>query len=141
MNYDLVVVGGGAGGLGAARAVARKRARVALVQEGPVGGECTFTGCVPSKALIEAAAQGAGFQEAMGSLRRAVEAIAATETPEVLAREGIEVVTGRARFACPTRLEMGARTLAARRFVVATGARPAIPPIPGLGEVDYLTNE
>src|SRR5712691_1313611 len=80
MNHDVIVIGGGAGGLAAARAVARRGAHPLLVQQGPLGGECTFTGCVPSKTLIEAAARGAPFPAAMAAVRDAVAAIAATET-------------------------------------------------------------
>ena len=97
-GYGLIVIGGGAAGLGAARAGAAAGARTLLVSEGEIGGECTFTGCVPSKTLIEAAARGAAFPGAMTAVRDAVAAIAATETAEVLAREGIEVLRGRAAF-------------------------------------------
>jgi pyruvate/2-oxoglutarate dehydrogenase complex dihydrolipoamide dehydrogenase (E3) component len=94
MGYDMIVVGGGAGGLAAARTVARRGGRPLLVQQGPLGRECTFTGCVPSKTLIEAAGHGARFAEAIATVHRVVESIAATETDEVLAREGVEVVHG-----------------------------------------------
>jgi pyruvate/2-oxoglutarate dehydrogenase complex dihydrolipoamide dehydrogenase (E3) component len=93
-GYDLAVIGGGAAGLGAARVGAAAGARTLLVSEGEIGGECTFTGCVPSKTLIEAAARGTPFPAAMVAVRTAVAAIAATETAEVLAREGIEVLRG-----------------------------------------------
>jgi len=90
-GYDLVVIGGGAAGLGAARAAAATGARTLMVSAGEIGGECTFTGCVPSKALIQAAARGAAFSAAMTAVRQAVAAIATTETAEALAAEGIEV--------------------------------------------------
>lgn len=91
---DLLVVGGGAGGLAAARAAARGGAHVLLVQRGPLGGDCTFTGCVPSKALIEAAHRGEDFTGAIGAARRAVDTSAAAETGDVLRREGVEVLHG-----------------------------------------------
>ena len=140
-DHDLIVIGGGAAGLGAARAGAAAGARTLLVSEGEIGGECTFTGCVPSKTLIEAAARGAAFPAAMAAARAAVAAIAATETAEVLAREGIEVLRGRAAFTAPQQISVGGRGLRARRFVIATGSRPSIPPVPGLAEAGYLTNE
>jgi pyruvate/2-oxoglutarate dehydrogenase complex dihydrolipoamide dehydrogenase (E3) component len=140
-EYDLIVIGGGAGGMGAARAAVRRGARTLLVQSGPLGGECTFTGCVPSKALIEAAARGATFSEAKAAVRQAIETIAATETDEVFAREGIEVVHGRATFHSAHELDGDGRHLRAARIIVATGSRPAIPPIDGLDGVDVLTNE
>jgi pyruvate/2-oxoglutarate dehydrogenase complex dihydrolipoamide dehydrogenase (E3) component len=140
-DYDLIVIGGGAAGLAAARAGAAARARTLLVAEGQIGGECTFTGCVPSKTLIEAAARGASFTEAAASVREAVAAIAATETAEVLVRRGIEVVRGHAAFTSPREVAVAGRVLRARGFVVATGSRAALPPVPGLAGVPYLTNE
>jgi pyruvate/2-oxoglutarate dehydrogenase complex dihydrolipoamide dehydrogenase (E3) component len=139
--WDLIVIGGGAAGLGAARAGAAVGAQVLLVSEGEIGGECTFTGCVPSKALIEAAARGTAFPTAMAAVRRAVAAIAATETPEVLAADAIEVLRGRAVFTSAREVSVGGRGLRARGFVVATGSQPSVPPVPGLAGTGYLTNE
>jgi pyruvate/2-oxoglutarate dehydrogenase complex dihydrolipoamide dehydrogenase (E3) component len=140
-DYDLVVIGGGAAGLGAARGGAAAGARTLLVSEGEIGGECTFTGCVPSKTLIEAVACGAAFPAAMAAVRNAVAAIAATETAEMLAREGIDVLRGRVVFTARDKVTVGGRVLGARRFVVATGSRPALLPVPGLAETAFLTNE
>jgi len=140
-DYDLIVIGGGAAGLAAAQAGAAARARTLLVAEGEIGGECTFTGCVPSKTLIEAAARGAAFTEATAEVRRAVATIAATETPAVLSRRGIEVLRGRAAFRSPREITVDGSVLRARGFVVATGSRPAVPPVSGLAGVPYLTNE
>jgi pyruvate/2-oxoglutarate dehydrogenase complex dihydrolipoamide dehydrogenase (E3) component len=140
-GYGLIVIGGGAAGLGAARAGAAAGARTLLVSEGEIGGECTFTGCVPSKTLIGAAGRGAAFPAAMTAVRDAVAAIAATETAEVLAREGIDVLRGRAAFTSSGEVRIDGRVLRARRFVIATGSRPAVPRVPGLAEVDYLTSE
>ena len=140
-DYDLIVIGGGAAGLAAAQAAAAARARTLLVAEGEIGGECTFTGCVPSKTLIEAAARGASFTEAAAAVRKAVAAIAATETVEMLTRHGIEVVRGRAAFISPREVTADGRVLRARGFVVATGSRPTVPPVSGLAGVPYLTNE
>ena len=140
-EYDLVVIGGGAGGLAAARAGVRKGVATLMVQDGPVGGDCTFSGCVPSKSLIEAAQRGASFAEAMAHVARSIDTIAATETADVLRGEGIEVLEGRARFRSSRELDVDGRTVRARRIVVATGARPAVPPVAGLADVPYLTNE
>lgn len=140
-GWDLIVIGGGAAGLGAARAGAAAGARVLLVSEGEIGGECTFTGCVPSKTLLEAAARGTAFPAAMAAVRHAVAAIAATETPDVLGREGIEVFRGRAAFTSPHEISVDGRALWARAFIVATGSQPSAPPVPGLAGTGYLTNE
>lgn len=138
---DLLVIGGGAGGLAAARTGARLGRRVTMVQDGPIGGDCTFTGCVPSKTLIESAARGAGFVEAMGRVRATVARIAATETAEVLSREGVEVLEGRARFVRERTVTVDGQEIRARRVVIATGSAPVIPSIPGLAEGPLLTNE
>lgn len=140
-SYDLAVVGGGAGGLVAAREARRRGGRVVIVQDGPVGGDCTFTGCVPSKALLAAAAAGLGFDEAMARVRNAVSRVAATEDDDALAREGIDVVHGRARFRSPTAVEVDGLTIGAKQLVVATGATPTMPPIPGLAEARPLTSD
>lgn len=144
----MIVIGGGAGGMSAARAGARIRhrsgandGRVALVQDGPVGGDCTFTGCVPSKTLIEAAAQGIRFDDAMCRVHATVERIAATETADVLRGEGIDVLDGRATLASPRSVRVDGRLLTASKLVLATGTAPAVPPIDGLADGPYLTNE
>jgi len=140
-SYDLVVIGGGAGGLVAAREARRRGASTVIVQDGPVGGDCTFTGCVPSKTLLAAAASGVDFDEAMTRVHRAVDRIASTEDATALALEGIDVVDGFARFTSPAAVAVDGRTIRSKRFVVATGARPALPAIPGLRESAPLTNE
>lgn len=144
-SYDLVVIGGGAAGLVAAREARRRRASVVIVQDGPVGGDCTFTGCVPSKTLLAAAASGVEFGEAMSRVRHTVARIAATEDDTALARAGIDVVHGRATFTSPTSVTVDGTTsrsdVRSKRFVVATGARPTIPPVPGLEAAAPLTSE
>ena len=136
------MIGGGAGGMGAARAGVAKGKRVLLVQDGEIGGDCTFTGCVPSKALIAAAARQEPFAKAMVGVREAIAEVAAAETADVFRSEGVTVIEGRARF-------VGLREIAiegegrhiARRVVIATGARPFVPPIPGLSDVEVLTSD
>ncbi len=144
-DVDLVVIGGGAAGLGAAREARRRGARVRLITASEPGGDCTFTGCVPSKTLIAAARAGLTFPEAMARIRTAIDRIAAAESVEVLRAEGIEVIRGHARLRGNARgtlhLDVDGTSLQASRVVLATGSRPALPPIPGLGDVPYLTNE
>jgi len=139
--YDLAVIGGGAGGLAAARAGGRHGLRTVLVSDGALGGDCTFTGCVPSKTLIEAAAEGLPFPEAAARMRAVVSQVAATEDAGVLRREGVEVVEGWARFSGPRALSVDGQSIRAKVVVVATGSRPAVPPITGLDAVPFLTNE
>ncbi len=138
---DLLVIGGGAGGISAAQAAARRGASVLIVQDGPVGGDCTFTGCVPSKALLSAAAAGAGFDEAMARVRHAVGTVAGNEDDDAMAAQGIAVRHGRATFTAPGVVDVDGTAIRARRTIVATGARPVVPPIEGLDAIDALTNE
>lgn len=140
-DYQVIVLGGGAAGLGAARSAVSARARTLLVTEGPPGGDCTFTGCVPSKTLIEAADDGLGFDKALDRVRATVATIAATEDETALRGEGIDVVRGRARFTAPDRLLVDGTELTAPRVVIATGASPSVPPIDGLHDIGYLTTE
>jgi len=141
MEYDVIVIGGGAGGLSAARSAARRGARTLLVQQGRLGGDCTFTGCVPSKTLIEAAERGQTFDAAMQSVHAAVGEIAANEDEDALQREAVEVRHGWARFTGPGRLDVEGRPVAASRVIIATGAGPLVPPIAGLEDAGYLTSE
>jgi len=141
VDFDLGVIGGGAGGLSAARAAVHRRARVLLVAEGELGGDCTFTGCVPSKTLIESAAGGLLYGQAIGRVRDVVARVAAGETAEVLRAEGVTIVKGRAWLRAAGGVEVDGRVVHAPRIVLATGARPAMPAIPGLVQLDVLTNE
>ncbi len=144
-DVDLVVIGGGAAGLGAAREARRRGARVRLITASEPGGDCTFTGCVPSKTLIAAARAGLTFPAATARIHAAIDRVAAAESADVLRAEGIEVIRGHARLHGNARgsvhLDVDGMLLQASRVVLATGSRPALPPIPGLGDVPYLTNE
>ena len=142
MDHELIVVGGGAAGLGAVRAARWAGADVALVTDSAPGGDCTFTGCVPSKTLLAAARDGLDFTEAMARVRTTVAHIAATESVEVLRGEGVTVIEGRARLATHDTVAVGDRRVTAPRIVLATGSRPSIPDgIRGLAEAEPLTNE
>jgi pyruvate/2-oxoglutarate dehydrogenase complex dihydrolipoamide dehydrogenase (E3) component len=141
MTHDLLVIGGGAGGMAAARAAVHMGRSVTLVQDGEVGGDCTFTGCVPSKTLIESAARGASFTDAMARVRPTVERIAATETADVLRGEGIDVIEGRAHLTGPRSAVVDGRAVRAGRVVLATGAAPLVPALPGITDGPYLTSD
>ena len=156
--YDLIVLGGGAGGLNVATAAAAVGAKVALVEKEQLGGECTHSACVPSKALIQAARlahqmRRAGdfgvraadvavdFRAVMDRVRRVVAEFAGSDSGESLRARGIDVYRGAPAFeAYDTVVVDGRSRLNAQRFVIATGSRPAVPPIPGLAESGYLDN-
>ena len=157
----MVVIGGGTAGLVASRTAAGLGARVVLVERdarGP-GGDCLWTGCVPSKALIAAAelahrirhAQSVGltprepevdFGRVMKHVRRAQATIEPEDSADSLRRDGVEVIAGTARFAGPGRIEVeGGPALRYRTALIATGSRPVVPDIEGLAAADPLTNE
>ncbi|GGI92757.1 dihydrolipoamide dehydrogenase [Polymorphobacter multimanifer] len=145
-HYDLVVIGAGAGGLVTSGGAAQLGARVLLIEQHRLGGECLWTGCVPSKAVIHAAqlARNGGGQrwaEARANLDQAITTIEPHDSPERFEDFGVEVVIGRASFTGPDAIEIGGQRVTARRFVIATGSDPAIPPINGLGELPFFTND
>lgn len=140
-DYDLVVIGAGAAGLDAARAAVGRGAKTLLVSDSEPGGDCAFTGCVPSKTLIESARSAAPYAVAAQRVRDVIAAIAATEDADTLRSEGIDVILDRARFRSCDRLDIGDYTVTARRVVIATSSTPAVPDVPGLHDVAFLTNE
>lgn len=157
-RYDFIAIGGGAAGLVAGAGAAGLGARVALVERDRLGGECLWTGCVPSKALLacaraaHAARRAARFGVDVGDVaidfRRALTWVRAAQariephdSPERLRRLGVDVVTGTARFVGPRTLDVDGRRLEGRNILIATGSRPDAPAIPGLEAVPYLTNE
>jgi pyruvate/2-oxoglutarate dehydrogenase complex dihydrolipoamide dehydrogenase (E3) component len=157
-HFDLVVIGAGSGGLVAARFAAQLGARVALAERNRIGGDCTWTGCVPSKALLKAAkvahevrtashygvianAPGVNMVQVRDYVRGAIQAVYRFETPEQLQGEGIDVILGAAQFVDATKIQIGDLIVHSKRFLVTTGARPLIPPIVGLQDVPYVTYE
>jgi pyruvate/2-oxoglutarate dehydrogenase complex dihydrolipoamide dehydrogenase (E3) component len=156
--YDIVVVGGGTGGLVAAHIAAGTGARVALIERERMGGDCLWTGCVPSKSLIAAASLAQRMRTAPRVGLRAVEPeidfagvmehvhearrrIAPQDSPERLRAAGVEVIQAEARFTGPRRLVADGRELRFRTALIATGSQPDVPPVPGLHEARPLTNE
>ena len=157
-SYDFVVIGGGSAGLTAARFAARLGRKTAVIESGKLGGDCTWTGCVPSKALIRAArasweirrsdrfgisaSQPAlDFATLMARINSVIEDIYNAESPEKLLAEGIDTIAGRAEFIDTHELRVGESEISFSKLLIATGARPALPPIPGLDKTGYLTYE
>ena len=158
-RYDLVVVGGGTAGLVSTAVAAGLGARVALVERDRLGGECLWTGCVPSKALVASAGaaalarSGARFGlppleagvdtgAVLESVREARARIQPHDDPGRFRAMGAEVIEGTpARLLSPEEVEAGGRRLRARRIILATGSRPAVPPIEGIEEAGYITHE
>jgi pyruvate/2-oxoglutarate dehydrogenase complex dihydrolipoamide dehydrogenase (E3) component len=124
-DYDLIVLGGGAAGVAAARAAAGRGANTLLVVHRWSGVDRSFSGAVPSKILLSAAARGISFADAMAAARSAVDGLAVPDSAETLTAEGIQVLWGPAVCVGPRRIRLGERELQGRSVVVATGSRPA----------------
>lgn len=165
--YDLIVIGGGSAGLVAAGGSALLGAKVALIEKNLLGGDCLYTGCVPSKALIKSArfakqikeAKKYGFQELepkflddsfasiTNRVQNVIKVIEHHDSPEVFEEMGVEVVFGTPRFLNPNEIEVSLknsdvkRFIKAKRFCISTGSRPFTPPIEGLHETGFITNE
>lgn len=158
-RYDLIIIGGGSAGLSAASFAAALGSRVALLERDRLGGECLYTGCVASKALLRVARAAATIRNAAAlglatqlapvdlgavtdTVRRAIDAVyAESDAPEHFVKLGVDVVIGEPRFISPKALTITGKTLSAKGFLIATGSRPTVPDVPGLREAGFLTNE
>lgn len=157
-DCNLVVIGGGSAGLVTAYLAAAVKAKVTLIEGGKMGGDCLNAGCVPSKALLrsarflkqakQAAALGVAkaetsfvFADVMARVRRVIATVAPHDSAERYARLGVEVIQGRATITSPWTVEVDGRMLATRAIVIAAGAQPLVPPIPGLEMVGYYTTD
>lgn len=158
LTPDLFVIGAGSGGLSVAAGAVQMGASVVLAEGRRMGGDCLNFGCVPSKALIAAAkkahihrssspfgvaghAPEVDYAAAMRHVHSAIAAIAPHDSVERFEGLGVTVIEDYARFVSPTEAIAGGQVIRPRRFVIATGSSPAVPPIPGLDTVPYLTNE
>jgi len=144
LKPNLCVLGAGSGGLTVAAGASRMGASVVLLEPGEMGGDCLNHGCVPSKALLSAAARRPrpDYADAMADVERAVAAIAPNDSQERFESLGVRVIRQAGRFTDERTVEAEDGTrIRARRFVVATGARAAVPPVAGLADLSYLTNE
>jgi pyruvate/2-oxoglutarate dehydrogenase complex dihydrolipoamide dehydrogenase (E3) component len=158
-RYNLVVVGAGTAGLVSAVGAAGLGARVAVVERHHMGGDCLNVGCVPSKGVLRASRAAAAVREAgaygvrvagrvevdfgaaMERMRRLRAAISPNDSAQRLAKLGVDVYFGDARFVAPDAVEVNGARLTFARAVIATGGRAAIPDVPGLAEAGFLTNE
>lgn len=155
-RYDLALIGGGSVGLIAADFARKLGARVILLERDRIGGDCTWTGCVPSKSLLRVAKAAHEMRTAARFgitpeepeidmvrvreyLRSTIDRIYAGTTPEALQNKGIDVAYGQAVFADARHITIGDRRIRARKIIIGTGARPFVPPIDGIAEVPYST--
>ena len=155
---NLIVIGAGSAGLVAAYIAAAVRARVTLVEKHRMGGDCLYTGCVPSKALIKSsrvlwqiknserfgirqASAEFDFAEVMERVQRVVRAIEPHDSAERYTSLGVECLQGNARITSPWTVEIDGRPLTTRAIVIAAGARPLMPKIPGIESVEVLTSD
>ena len=157
-DYNLVVIGAGSAGLVSAYIAAAVKAKVALIEKHKMGGDCLNTGCVPSKALIRSAkmlaygqrAREFGFTQTttdfdfaavMERVQAVIKKVEPHDSVERYTRLGVECISGEATILSPYRVKVNDRTLTTRNIIVATGAAPFVPPIPGLEQVEYLTSD
>lgn len=158
VDYDIVIIGGGSGGLVVASAAAQLNAKVALVEKSRLGGDCLWFGCVPSKSLLHASRVAhevkhssrfgiyttppdIQFSEATGHVQNVISTIQPHDSPERFESLGVEVIFGEGQFKDQKTFTVNGRDLKARAFVVSTGSRPQVPPIEGIEEAGFLTNE
>lgn len=159
-NYDLIILGGGGAGITAAMLAHGLGKKVALIDKRRFGGECTWSGCVPSKSLLHTAKVAhtsrtlerfglaaespisLRYDGVMASVRQTVASIYEGERPEVFEKQGITAMENTvARFVDANSLEANGKPLRAGKFLIATGSSPMVPPVPGLADVPYFTNE
>lgn len=158
IETDICIIGAGSGGLSVAAGASQMGARVVLIEKGEMGGDCLNYGCVPSKALLAAGHAAQAVREAgrfgvkatldgidgkavYGHVDGVIDAIRPMDSQERFEGLGVTVIREHGRFTGPDRVQAGATEIRAKRFVVATGSSAAVPPIPGLDGVDFLTNE
>ena len=158
ITTDICVIGAGSGGLSVAAGAVQMGAAVVLIEKDKMGGDCLNTGCVPSKALLAAgkhaqafrtsgpfgikpATPNIDFAAAMAHVREVIQGIEPHDSVERFESLGVNVIKGAARFTSRNEVAVGERRIRAKRFVIATGSRATVPPIPGIDDTDYLTNE
>ena len=157
-DTNVIVIGAGSAGLVASLIAATVRAKVTLIERHKMGGDCLNTGCVPSKAIIQSAriaeyarrapeyglepmAVQVNFRRVMERVQAVIKTIEPHDSVERFTSLGVDCLQGNARIVSPWEVEVNGRTLAARNIIIASGARPRVPDIPGLETLDYLTSD
>lgn len=141
IKTDICVIGAGSGGLSVAAGAVQMGASVVLLEGHKMGGDCLNYGCVPSKALLYAGHKGMGWNEAHDHVRATIATIEPHDSVERFEGLGVKVISEFGKFISRGEVQAGDTIIQARRFVIATGSAPFVPPIPGLDQVPYLTNE
>jgi dihydrolipoamide dehydrogenase len=158
MNYNVIVIGAGSGGLVSAYLCAAIKAKVLLIEKGDMGGDCLNTGCVPSKALIrttgvlsefrrhrEFGIDQAGFKfnfsDVMDRVQRVIKKVEPHDSVERYRALGVDVIKGEAHLVSPHEVRVNGKTYTTKSIIIATGAGPFVPPIPGLDQISFLTTE
>jgi pyruvate/2-oxoglutarate dehydrogenase complex dihydrolipoamide dehydrogenase (E3) component len=158
-DFDVVVIGGGAGGLFAASVANTLGAKTCLLEKNRLGGDCTWFGCMPSKALLKSASlasllkRHANFglevqgdfrldtNKALSYVREVVKEISTHHPAEVFEKRGIKVIFGSPKFIDKNTIEINTKKITSKKFILCTGSHPTVPPIQGLETIAYLTNE
>jgi uncharacterized membrane protein YdjX (TVP38/TMEM64 family) len=156
-DYNMIVIGGGSAGLVSSYIAAAVKAKVLLIEKHKMGGDCLNTGCVPSKAIIKSAKVAnilrrstefgienrdikIDFKKVMERVQEIIKKIEPHDSAERYSSLGVECISGTAFIKSPYEVEVGGRIYTTKNIVVATGAGPLVPPIPGLSEIDFLTS-
>jgi len=156
-DYDVIVIGGGAAGLVAATGTVGLGARTALIEKNKLGGDCTWYGCIPSKALLKSAQVFSLLKRikefgitgdikcnpdgVMAHVRDVIKQISTHHPEGVFEKRGIKVLFGSTKFIDRHTIEFNGKKISSKRFIICTGSHPLVPPIDGLKGIDYLTNE
>ncbi len=157
-DHNIIVIGAGSGGLVSAYIAAAVKAQVTLIEKHKMGGDCLNTGCVPSKALIKSAnllhqikhSSNLGiksahaefdFKDIMQRVHQVIKDIEPHDSVERYSKLGVNVIQGEAKITSPFTVEVNGETLTTKNIIIATGARPFVPAMPGLDQIDYLTSD
>jgi pyruvate/2-oxoglutarate dehydrogenase complex dihydrolipoamide dehydrogenase (E3) component len=157
-KYDVIIIGGGPAGLVASKVLVAMGKKTAIVERAKLGGDCTHTGCVPSKTLLKAAKayhdsknlEKYGLKvntldidtsNVLSHVREVVQQIYSHETPEIFEKAGVNIIEGYAKFKSPHEIDVDGKVYYSEKFIIASGSSPAIPKIKGIENIDILTNE